>query len=752
MARDPSGSGGRSDEADTVRAGQKARSGRTILDHRYQLEGLLGEGGMGEVHRARDLELGETVAVKLLRGAPRHELVELLRREVRLARRVTHPNVVRVHDLGVSADGTVYLTMEYVAGRSLDAVLRDGAPDRVQAIRIARELTEGLDAAHRAGVIHSDLKPGNVIVRQGDEPPRALLTDFGISRALGELGDGRVAGSPPYMAPEQWAGEQVGVWTDVFALGLVVFELFTGERLLGDGAPVPDGVEPRVRAQLPAPLAGAVIEALTLDPARRSPTVLQLARALAELAGESFVPAQPGPVLRLAIAPLRDLGPARDDHLGVGLAEELTRVLAAHRGLEVVASGAMGEAGGDPRTSGRTAGASAVVHGSVQRSGREVRVTVELMEVETGTRLWGDRFQGTLADLFEFQETMARRICESLRIGWLTLRKVRAAPAEAIDLYVRARRQLRFHALLGEDGCVALLDQCLERAPGFEPALALRAIACARVWFLPSAAWDDDWGEIARAAAARALEEAPALAESHIAAAIIAAQDARYGDSVRALDRALELAPTSADAHSYLGRLQAEAGKSDEALSHLERALDLDPTIDAVLYVVRHHALRGDVSRAADLWNARGTLRAPALHQLLRIAMWSGDEPAMRCCMDAASALASHGGEALLLVLFGRYVLGEITPAEIERLFVERLPPGGLGKRIRSNLHQAMAEGHAARGELALTLEHLSVAAGEALLDLEWLSRCKLLDPLRETEQFRQVMSQVRVRAEEIWR
>ncbi|HUS64431.1 MAG TPA: protein kinase, partial [Kofleriaceae bacterium] len=642
--------------------------------------------------------------------------------------------------------------MEYVEGRSLDAVLRDGPLDGADAIRIARELTAGLDAAHRAGVIHSDLKPGNVILRQGDEP-RALLTDFGIARALGDSGDHPVAGTPPYMAPEQWAGAQVGVWTDVFALALVIYELFSGERLLGDGAPAPDGLEPRVRARLPAPLADAVTEALDLDPARRSPTVLPLARALAELAGESFLPPpRPDPGLRLAIAPLRDLGPAQDDHLGVGLAEELTRVLAAHRGLEVVASGAMGDPTADPRASGRTAGASAVVHGSVQRAGSQVRVTVELMEVATGTRLWGDRFQGTLADLFEFEETMARRICESLRVGWLALHKVRAAPADAIDLYMRARRQLRLHDKLGDEGGIALLDQCLERAPGFQPAVALRAIACAHAWFLPSAVADRDWGELARSAAARALEEAPALAESHIAAAIIAAQDARYRDSVRALDRALELAPTSADAHSYLGRLQAEAGKSDEALWHLERALELDPAIDALLYVTRHHALRGDMSRAPELWNARGSLRAPALHQLLRFAMWSGDVPAMRRCVEATEALARHDREAMLLILFGRYVLGEMEPAEIERLFVERVPAAGLGKRIRSNLHQAMAEGHAARGEMALCLAHLSAAAAEALLDVEWLTRCTLLDPVRETEDFRRVMAQVRARAEEVWR
>jgi TolB-like protein len=739
MADEGSGWSGRGDGVETQRVGVHRASSIRVLDGRYRIEEQVGAGGMGEVYRARDLELGETVALKLLVGSPSFDQVDLLRREVRLARRVTHENVVRVHDLG--ATGELYLTMQYVDGSNLRERLALGAPSIDEAIRLCAQICAGLDAAHRAGVIHSDLKPGNVLLASGS---RVLITDFGVARALGEQPDGRVLGTPQYMAPEQWSGEQVGVWTDVYALALLVFEVFTGERLLEHAAPMPDRCDDRVGAALPEPLAGAVSESLDPDPARRPPSVAAIARALAVLSGATLEPEREPRGARIAVVPFRS---GDGDHLGAGLAEELIRVLAANRGLEVV-SGFDGE----PRATGRAVDAGAVVHGSVRRVGDRVRVQVELLEVDSGSRLWGERFDGTLADVFAFQEAMALRICEALRVGWLALRKVRAAPEEAIDLYFRARRQLRHHVLIGEDGCIGLLDRCLALAPRFELALAMRAIACAKAWFVPSAVRFHDWEAAARAAAAEAMASAPGLAESHIARAIVAAQDGEYRDCVRGLERALELAPTSADAHNYLGRVQSEAGRADDALWHLELATSLDPSLqDAALYIARHHALRGDRSASEILWTREGYVRAPALSMLMRIACWFRDQEGVRRCMEEAATVSALGSDAAVLVLFGRYVLGALSADEVERVFAERIPHGSLSRRIRSNLHQIMVEGHAARGAYPLALQHLAAAAGTALIDLEWLTRCPILDPLRDSDAFRAAADQVRARAAAVW-
>lgn len=723
-----------------------------ILDDRYRLDQLVGEGGMGQVYRARDLMLGEVVAVKLLHGRTSNA-IELLRREVKLARRVTHPNVVRVHDIGV-ADDIVYLTMQLIDGRSLSAVLKDGPPP--DAARLAREIAAGLDAAHRAGVVHSDLKPGNVLVAGEGAARRAFITDFGIGRALGEKQtDGRVLGTPSYMAPEQWRGEPVGTATDVYALGLLLYELFTGEHLPGaPEAPPPGECTARVRAaRLPSGLGEAIADALEPDVGRRPGSVARFVRELAAITGEAGELEPPtGP--RVAVLPFRAIGEEESGgYLGLGLAEELMRALAAHRGLAIQRGGAGPALPDDPVAAGRSLGATAVLSGTVRRSADRVRVTASLVEVTSGVELWGDRFDGRIDDLFSFEETMSLRICEALRVGWICPAAIGAAPPDAVDLYFRARRQMRFHVLAGPDGVAGLCQQALAIAPGFGPALALHALGCTKAWFVPTIARERDWAAAARDAVAAALAGAAGQAESHLAAAMVASQDGDYAGAVRALSRALELAPTTADAHLYLGRLQAEAGRARDAVRHLELALALDPALlDPWFDLARFHALRGDRSHCANLWQREGYARMWAVHLLLRIAAWYRDEPDIRRCLAELGELTAHSAEAAVLVRFARYLLGESDGESIDRDFVRLVPLPALSRRVRSNLHQLMAEGHAYRGDAPRALAHIRLAADEALVDLDWLSRCPLLEPLRGDPEFVAIHDLVRGRAEVIWR
>jgi Protein kinase domain len=198
-----------------------------LLDGRYRIIGLLGRGGMGEVYRADDLRLGQPVALKLLPETLRHDPVRLAQfhNEVRTARQVSHPNVCRVYDIG-EADGLLYLSMEYVDGEDLASSLRRiGRFPEDKAADIARQLCAGLAAAHQRGVVHRDLKPANVML---DGDGRVRVMDFGLA-AIGRVEDIR-AGTPAYMAPEQLLGREVTARSDLFALGLVIYELFTGRR------------------------------------------------------------------------------------------------------------------------------------------------------------------------------------------------------------------------------------------------------------------------------------------------------------------------------------------------------------------------------------------------------------------------------------------------------------------------------------------------------------------------------------------
>jgi len=202
----------------------------TRLGTRYRIVALLGRGGMGEVYRADDLELGQSVALKFLPESVSRNAAELarFRNEVRVARQIAHPNVCRVYDIG-EIDGHVFLSMEYIDGEDLASVLRRmGRPSSDKALEIARQVCLGLAAAHEAGMLHRDLKPANVMI---DGRGRARITDFGLAGLADELArDGRVAGTPGYMAPEQLRGGRVSARSDIYALGLVLYEIFTGKR------------------------------------------------------------------------------------------------------------------------------------------------------------------------------------------------------------------------------------------------------------------------------------------------------------------------------------------------------------------------------------------------------------------------------------------------------------------------------------------------------------------------------------------
>ncbi|MBZ5499989.1 MAG: serine/threonine protein kinase [Acidobacteriia bacterium] len=260
-----------------------------VLSGRYRIIGLLGRGGMGEVYRADDLKLGQPVALKFL---PKGLVDDPVRRErfyaeVRIARQVSHPNICRVYDIS-ELDGRHFLTMEYIDGEDLASLLkRIGNLHGTKALDVARQLCAGLAAAHNKGVLHRDLKPANVMI---DGRGHVRITDFGLAVAAGEeVPAGDVSGTPAYMAPEQFAGKGASVQSDIYALGLVLYELYTGRRAfdaksLAELRAKKEGAPPAAPSEITSdidPIVERVIlRCIEIDPRQRPGSAVQVAAAL----------------------------------------------------------------------------------------------------------------------------------------------------------------------------------------------------------------------------------------------------------------------------------------------------------------------------------------------------------------------------------------------------------------------------------------------------------------------------------------
>jgi TolB-like protein/Tfp pilus assembly protein PilF len=790
-----SGAGG-----EATRTAGELPLGQRFAD-RYQIEELLGRGGMGAVYRARDLSLGEDIALKVLTLGEEAPVAAVLRfrQEVRLARRVTHPNVARVYDIG-EHEGILYLTMELIDGVTLRAALRaEDRFDAVRAARIARAICDGLAAAHAAGVIHRDLKPANILL---DDAGRIVISDFGIARSLvDDMGlTVDLIGTPLYMAPEQAFPGVVDARTDLFALGIILHEMLTGAR--------PDPSPARVAAALEEEgvskeLAAIVLRCIERDPEGRPRGAAEVARwieeavpesaALSEASAGASIPAESGGRARIeresrtapstrspiasppsrgystslaldalgdraiAVLPFRYRGAPEHAYLGDAIAEELIDCLSRTRGLRVLASGAAlpFRDARDPLRVGRELGVAAFVEGAVHMAPERVRITTRLIDVLSGVQLWSDTHEGPLGDLFALEESIARRVAEELRVELHVLAHGEGAPDEAIERYLTARRRLQHMGPDVAPEAVADLDRSIAIAPRFAPAYAAHAMACLRSWFVSSGVESaTDWERAARGSVARALERAPDIAEAHLAAAILATQSADFRAAARSLTRALAIAPTCAAAHEHLGALQCEGGQSEAGVKRMQLADQLDPTLPNPLpYIARHHALMGNHGAAQaiilEMERRHGKSHMYTCSLRIRMAAWRGDREAVgRLTLEDIERFEAPFWRPVRLYAHG--VLGQLSEREVERAFA-RLLADSQNPRFISLLLQLQTEIHAARGELSAARLYLLRAATGMLIDIEWLDRCPLLEPLRDHPDFAEAHRRVLARASAIW-
>jgi serine/threonine-protein kinase len=287
----------------SAQAGVKVEKG-VLFAGRYEILGTLGKGGMGVVYRARDTKLDETVAVKVLRPEVLRDdptLLERFKQEIKLARKITHRNVLRTHDFG-DADGTPYISMEYLEGVTLkDLIISKGALPAGVGLRICKQMCQGLDAAHRQGVIHRDIKPQNMLILP--ETGELKIMDFGIARvsevkggASGLTTAGTVMGTPDYMPPEQAQGNPTDFRSDIYSLGVVLFEVFTGKLPFTGDTPMavvlahiqkPAPQPRRMSPHVPEDLQAIILRCMEKDPANRYEKVGDILKELTALSSRA---------------------------------------------------------------------------------------------------------------------------------------------------------------------------------------------------------------------------------------------------------------------------------------------------------------------------------------------------------------------------------------------------------------------------------------------------------------------------------
>lgn len=325
--RTPSGSGGTGKLGSSDPIGGGRFSPGEMIAERYRVVAIAGRGGMGEVYRAEDLKLGQVVAIKFLPQALSQDEAALARfhSEVRIARQVSHPNVCRVFDIG-DADGAPFLSMEYVDGEDLDSLVRRiGRLSPDKATEVARQICAGLAAAHERGVIHRDLKPANVML---DGAGKIRITDFGLAGIAANIQGAEVrAGTPAYMAPEQLRGKEVTAKSDIYSLGLILYEILTGKRAF-EASTLPELIKLREHGTITNPstlvrdldplIERVILRCLESDPAKRPLSTLQVAAALPggdPLAAALAAGETPSPEMVAAAGATEGIKP----HLGLAL-------------------------------------------------------------------------------------------------------------------------------------------------------------------------------------------------------------------------------------------------------------------------------------------------------------------------------------------------------------------------------------------------------------------------------------------------
>ncbi len=583
----------------------------------YEIVSPLGAGGMGEVYRARDIRLGRIVAIKLISERKRLDVKarKRLLKEARAASSLSHPNICTIYEVGES-DGVAYIAMEYVPGRTLSELCwAHGLPSE-GVIRYGIQISDALAHAHKHGIVHRDLKSDNIIVTPEG---RTKILDFGLAeyfsvndlerttQSCSTLSDQPFAGTLPYMAPEVLQGQVADTRADIWALGVVLYEIscgnrpFQGKTCFDLTSAILKGGPPPFSSDIPIVLRSVIQRCLQREPAQRYQHSTEVRAALEAI---EFTPRFGTPDKRLAktikslaVLPFSNVSGDPDaEYLCDGISEAIINSLSQIPKLRVIPRSTVfryKDREVEPQTVGNELNVRAVLSGRVLQRGGKLIIGTELVDVAKQSQLWGEQYSLRIEDIFAIQEDIAGKISEKLRLQLTRenknkLRKRQTDNAEAYRLYLQGRHFLNRRSARAFAAAIEALEQAI--AVDSRYALAYAGLADAH---LLTAWWESRPTEIAirqvRDAAYRALEIDDTLAEPYSALGLAKlAHDWDWEGGLREMRRAIELNPSYTQGFYWYAFALSALGRTAESRQCMFRAHELEPLnlVASALYAI----------------------------------------------------------------------------------------------------------------------------------------------------------------------
>lgn len=706
-----------------------ARTGQKISH--YRIEKLLGSGGMGVVYRGADLRLGRPVAMKFLRPLSDPSMRRRLIREAQAASSLDHPNICTIFDADETEDGEIFLVMAYYDGETLDRLLAGGSLDVGRALSIAVQTGRGLAAAHEELIVHRDVKPANLMIAPGDT---VKILDFGTALLMGDAMttlDGSVAGTPSYMSPEQLRGDPVDQRTDIWSLGTVLHEMLAGRAPFGgenvaavirsilNDRPAPvsslrTGISPALDPIIQKALAKdqhlryqqideMVNELLLVQSALDSGTALRLPTAAAKSS--------------MAVLPFEDMSAAKDqEFLCDGIAEEIMRALSRIPDLFVASRTSAFQFKGraaDIREIGRRLNVQCVLEGSVRRAEDRVRISAQLVSVDSGYRLWSKSYDRYIEDIFAIEDEIAEQIARALEVRLVDAMEdsaERSSPnAQAYELYLQGRRFFHQHRRKTFEIALQLFSNAIEIDPQYARAYA--GIADCHSFLNLYFGKGAEAVAAADAASRKALEIAPNLADAHASRGLALFLCRQFKESERELDRAIELDPNLYYPHYIFGRVCFSQGRQAEAAAHFRQACAIVP-------------------EAYDSWYLLGMC-------LRRMGETAKARTADLECIEAVKKRVRHHPDDTRAWTMGAGVLAQMGEPESADQWIARA--------LAIDADEAIIQYNAACVYVALKKHDEAIACLEAAFQvggmaMDWMTNDPDLDPLRDDPRFQQLV------------